>query len=40
MYRFISFIVIFSIISVMLYFHNLNGHHNPVNNSEVQDHNH
>ncbi len=38
MYRFFSFIVIFSFVSVMLYFHNQNGHDHASNNSEVHNH--
>lgn len=31
MYRLVSFIVIFSFVSIMLYFHNQNGHYKPSN---------
>lgn len=38
MYRFFSFIVIFSFVSVMLYFHNQNGHYKTANNHLDTEH--
>lgn len=38
MYRFVSFTVIFSFVSVMLYFHNQNGHDQASNHGEAHKH--
>ncbi|WP_322446011.1 hypothetical protein [Robertmurraya mangrovi] len=40
MYRIISFIVIFSFVSTMLYFHNLNSHHTMSNHHTANHHAH
>jgi hypothetical protein len=38
MYRIISFIFLFSIVSIMLYLHNQNGHYHFDNRQEVHAH--
>jgi hypothetical protein len=38
MYRLISFIVIFSFVSIMLYFHNQNSHYQAMNHREGHGH--
>jgi hypothetical protein len=39
MYRIISFLFLFSFVSVMLYLHNLNGHFHFKNPQDVHEHN-
>jgi hypothetical protein len=38
MYRIISFIVIFSFVSIMLYFHNQNGHYRASDHGDIHGH--
>lgn len=38
MYRFLSFIVIFSFVSVMIYFHNQSGHYSTASHAEIHNH--
>jgi hypothetical protein len=38
MYKFLSFIVIFSFVSIMIYFHNQSGHSNASSHAEIHNH--
>jgi hypothetical protein len=38
LYRFVSFIVIFSFVTIMLYFHNQNSHYQASNNQDAHMH--